>query len=104
MDITKLITLGRIEKELVIDGIKFIFSTPVHGDTVAHKDTDGPVDFLCDAIIQIDDRKYDNNNRAELLDILSKVQNMIIVKLMTFHSDLITEQKEFIDQLASKKA
>ena len=108
MDIARLITLGKIDRTVVLEGITFKLVTHQFKDmesAIIEGKVPDPIKLLCSSIEQIDDEVFETpEQKARLLDILKQMQGAAIAKLLEIASGLVDEQNKAMGGLLSKKA
>lgn len=102
MDMTRIITAGRMERTLDMNGMTIKIATPAYV-----KPTDGtpdPVEILSRHIIQIDDEMFTTpESKAKLRSTFSSAQSVLINKLLEEVNKLIEEQVKVVEELVTKK-
>lgn len=96
MDISKLITTGKLEKKVKVGDFTFYFETPSSLNVVANL-TD-PNSLLAQFIVGIDNDEYRNEEQKKALKgILEKMQNGFVNKLSGIANALGTEQAQAVE-------
>jgi hypothetical protein len=87
MDISKLITLGSLDKVLNYAGIKIHLTTPSSDDL---KDITTNLDMAVKFITKIDDKEFVSpESKAELKDIFGKMQSVLTGHIIKACVDLV---------------
>jgi hypothetical protein len=102
MDIQKLITMGRLEREYELNGVTFHMVTP-SADSIT-KITNN-IELLTACITKIDDKQFlTDKDRDGLRTVLKSMQGAVIKNLADYADAMITEQgKLFGTEDDSKK-
>lgn len=104
-DLSKLITLGKMQETYQADGVTIVMETPVVSDEMLSGQVVPPLEMLISTIVQVGDKKIDDDaSRQELREILRKMQSMVVAKLISLMTDMLNRQQEMTEGIVSKKA
>jgi hypothetical protein len=100
MDVNKLITMGRLEKDVTYDGITFHLVTP-SADELS-KMTDN-IDLIAAFITKIGDKEFNSAEEKEgLRTVLKSMQGVVIGNLVKKAGELIDQQAKVIEGMSKK--
>jgi hypothetical protein len=102
MDLTKLVTLGKLDRTVKIGDVTFKLVTPpfIYNDPTQMPP---PIDVLVLSIAEIDGEVIDVAKRTQLKEMLAQMQGTVVTKLLDLCTDLITKQIKLVDEISSKK-
>jgi len=113
LELTDITQLGRIEKtKEILKGVvvtlqslsathqqKILESLPPQSTDALAKFTCMQIDTLVYSTVSINNKRYNDENRAELRVFYSNLQNKVMQEFYNLYSELITEQNSVIDSL-----
>lgn len=103
MDMTKLITMGRMEKTLDVGGVSVKLATPIY-TKMPDQGTPDPIEVLSRHVTQIDEEQFttpESKNRLKTL--LSQMQSVVVGKLLEEVNTLVNEQILAVNGIVTKK-
>ena len=100
MDIQKLITMGRLTKTVVYDGIAFEMSTPATDNI---NDINDNLDLLCVFITKIGDKEFSTpEDKVGLKVVLKQMQGVVVHSLVKKAGEMIEQQTELVEGITKK--
>ena len=102
-DLTKLLTLGKLEEKYQIGNVTFTLTTPPFINIDTSKALD-PADVLCHTIVKIDDETFASESGQEKLKAaIGQMQGALVAKLLKLGTDLTKKQVDLINEITVKK-
>jgi hypothetical protein len=101
MDIWKLLTAGKVERTIDVDGLEVKMATPA----MDQLSSDDPHVNLAQFIVSIGGVDVSTaDKRAEVVAMLKKVQPAMFAKLVGICAEMNKEQNDAVDRIVSKKS
>ena len=99
-DITRLVTLGVIVRDIEVDGFKFKLRTP-SADSIKGVEIS---DIVSQFVIEIDGKGYTGaEDKKALGAVLAQTQSGIVSKLVEICNGMLAEQSDLVEGFFSKK-
>jgi len=100
MDIQKLVTMGKLEKDITYEGVTFHLATPTSHELSSVNDN---VDMLVAFIVKIGDKSFASQEDKEGLGtILRSMQGVMVGSLSKEATNLLEEQSKLIESMSKK--